>query len=293
MSLLPPALLQKLGRTRLAVQRAVASTGIGERRSRAIGSGIEFADHRDYQFGDDPRNLDPHLLGRLGRHYVRQYSVHQALSVTILLDTSRSMAFGSPPKFGFARSLAAGLAYAGLSGGDQVLVGAFAGDRVNWHPRLQGASRTATLMTWLDRLEAHGPTDLRQAIRAALPRIPSGRGLTILVSDWMGEGAAEALGALRAAGEEVLVIHVLAPEEVEPERLGTGEVRFVDGETGREIETTLGPGLHQWYRERFDEWIQQLRAQVRSSGGRYVQVRSDDDLESVFVRTFRREGLIG
>jgi uncharacterized protein (DUF58 family) len=293
MSLLPPALLQKLGRTRLAVLRAVASKGIGERRSRAIGGGIEFADHRAYQFGDDPRSLDPHLLARLGRHYVRQYSVHQALSVTVLLDTSRSMAFGNPPKLDFARSLAAGLAYAGLAGGDQVLVGAFTGDRVQWHPRLQGASRTATLMAWLGGLQAGGVTDLRRTVRTALPRIPSGKGLTILISDWMGDGALEALGALRASGEEVLVVHVLAPEEVEPELLGTGDVRFVDGETGMEIETTLDAGLHQWYRERLAGWVQQLKGQVRSSAGRYVQVRSDDDLESVFVRTFRREGLIG
>src|SRR5688572_19327830 len=99
MSLLPPTLLQKLGRTRLAVQRVLATGGTGERRSKALGSGIEFADHRAYQFGDDIRKLDPHLLARLGRHYVRQYSVSKALAVTILLDASRSMGYGKPPKF--------------------------------------------------------------------------------------------------------------------------------------------------------------------------------------------------
>jgi len=293
MSLLPPALLQKLGRTRLAVRRAVASAGIGERPSKSIGSGIEFADHRAYQFGDDTRNLDPHLLARLGRHYIRQYSVSQALSVTILLDMSRSMQSGQPPKFAFARSLAAGLAYAGLAGGDQVLVGAFSNGRVHWHPRLQGAERTAALMTWLTRLEAGGVTDLNQAVRLALQRIGQGGGLTIIVSDWLVEGVGEALGALRAAGQEVLAVHLLSPEEVEPERLGTGDVRFIDIESGQEIETTLDSGVHQWYREKLEEWGQELKDQIRSQQGRYLRVRSDDDLEQVFVRTWRREGVIG
>jgi uncharacterized protein (DUF58 family) len=293
MSLLPPALLQKLGRTRLAVRHATASTGIGERRSKAVGSGIEFADHRTYQFGDDIRQLDPHLLARLGRHYVRQYSVSQALPVTILLDTSRSMHCGQPSKFDFARSLAAGLAYAGLAGGDQVLVGAFSGGRVNWHHRLQGAARTANLMAWLGRLQSEGATDLHRAVRAALPRIGRAEGLTIIISDWFVDGIPEALTALRTTGQEIVAVHLLAPEEVEPERLGVGDVRFLDAETGHEIEATLDAGTHAMYRERLERWEAELRDQVRSRHGRYVRVRSDDDLEQVFLRDWRREGLIG
>jgi uncharacterized protein (DUF58 family) len=293
MSLLPPKLLQRLGRVRLAVRTVSAATGIGERRSRAIGSGLEFADHRTYQFGDDLRKLDPHLLARLGKHYVRQYSVSQALAVTILVDTSRSMEYGTPPKLDFARSIAAGLAYAGLSGGDQVLVGAFSGDRVTWHQRLQGAARTASLLGWLEKLESGGPTDLRRAARAALPRIRATEGLTILISDFFGEGASDAFLALRSASQEILAVHVLAPEEIEPERLGAGDVRFVDLESGAEFDTTLDSTLHQWYRDRLASWETELREQVRAQRGRYVRVRSDDDLERLFVREWRQEGLIG
>jgi len=292
MSLLPPTLLQKLGRTRLLVRHAGAATGIGERRSRAIGSGLEFADHRAYQFGDDIRNLDPHLLARLGRHYVRQYSVSQALAVTILIDTSRSMRSGIPSKFDFARSVAAGLAYSALSGGDQVLVGACSGGRIDWHPRIQGAERTAPLVGWLNRLAADGITDLRQTVRAAIPRLHA-EGLTIVISDWFVDGAAEALAALRHAHQEVLAVHVLSPEEAEPERLGTGDVRFIDAETGHEFETTLDAGMHRWYREKLEAWCGELREGVQSQRGRYFRVRSDDDLERLFVRTWRREGLIG
>ncbi|MSR21963.1 MAG: DUF58 domain-containing protein [Gemmatimonadetes bacterium] len=293
MSLLPPSLLQKLGRTRLQVQRAPASTGVGERRSKALGSGMEFADHRPYQFGDDIRHLDPHLHARLGRHYIRQYSTSQQLSVTILLDASRSMAYGDPPKFDFGRALAAGLAYAGLVGGDQVLVGVFADGGIRWHARIQGAMRTASLCSWLEGLHADGVTDLEQVVRSALPRIARVEGLTILISDWFVEGIPEALATLESAGQEVVAVHLLSPEEIEPERLGTGEVRFMDAELGNEMEMFLGRGLHQRYREELEAWSAELRAGVLAHRGRYLAARSDDDLELLLVRDWRLEGLLG
>jgi len=293
MTLLSPSFLQKLGRTRLGVRGVTASTGIGERRSRSVGSGIEFTDHRAYQFGDDTRKVDPHLLARLGRHYMRQYTVSQALQVTILLDASRSMLHGQPSKFEFGRKLAAALAYVGLSGGDEVLVGAFAKGRVEWHHRLQGAERTATLMSWLERLRPDGHTDFHRAIRAAIPRIGKTPGLTILISDWFSDGVSDALAALSTAGQEVLAIQLLAPEEVEPEKLGVGNVRLLEAETGHEVETTLSPELHRMYREKLESWTDELKAQVRFRGGRFVQIRSDDDMERMFLREWRREGLIG
>ncbi len=293
MTLLSPSFLQKLGRTRLGVRHVTPSTGIGERRSRTIGSGIEFADHRAYQFGDDTRKVDPHILARLGRHYVRQYSVSQALQVTVLLDSSLSMHYGEPNKFEFGRSLAAAFAYTGLSGGDQVLVGAFSRGRVDWYHRLQGAERTAPLMAWLSGLKPDGPTDLHRAIRAAIPRIGKVPGLTIIISDWFFDGVSDALGALSTSGQEILAIHLLSPEELEPEKLGTGNVVLMEAETGHEVETTLSPDLHRVYCEKLESWMEEVKAQVRFRGGRYLRVRSDDDLERLFLREWRREGLIG
>ena len=292
MSFLSPSFLQKIGRAKLAVRSVTASTGIGERQSRSVGSGIEFTDHRAYQFGDDTRKVDHHLLARLGKHYVRQYSVSQALRVTILLDSSRSMRIGKPSKFEFGRSLAAALAYAGLTGGDEVLVGAFTGHHVDWHHRLQGAERTATLLAWLSGLKADGATDFQRTVRAAIPRIGRVPGLTILISDWFFDGVSDALAALNSANQEVLAVHLLSPEELDPESLGTGNVRLIDAEVGHEVETTFTPDLHRQYREKLTSWSEELRAQVRFRGGRYVRVKSDDDLEHLFLREWRREGLI-
>jgi uncharacterized protein (DUF58 family) len=111
-----PRLLQSLRRSRLLVRSAKATTGIGERRSKAKGSGLEFLDYREYQPGDDVRHLDPHLFVRTGAHYVRQYAVYQQLPITIIVDGSASMNFSTPSKFDVAVGVASALAFIGLSG---------------------------------------------------------------------------------------------------------------------------------------------------------------------------------
>jgi uncharacterized protein (DUF58 family) len=291
MSLLAPALLQKLGRTRLRVRQAVASTGIGERRSRAKGAGMEFADHRVYQLGDDIRHLDQHVHARLGELHVKQFSVYQQLSVTILLDASASMAYGRPEKFGCAAALAAGLAYIALSGGDQVLVGAFSGEKLQWYSRLHGARRAAVLLGWLEGLRPHGDTDLSRTARGATPRLRR-NGLLIVISDWMAEGAEEALAVFQGLRQEVVGIHVLAPDELEPEQVGFGDVRFVDAESDQEVEASLDAAAYQRYREALRAWSTELKDQLQQRQGTYLPVRSDDDPERLFLRDWRVQGLI-
>src|SRR6266852_88773 len=136
--ILSPGLLTALMRSRLAVRRAHATIGIGERRSRGKGSGMEFMDHREYQPGDDVRHLDPHLYARTGGYFVRQYAVTRQLPIAIVVDGSASMNFGTPTKFDFARRLAAALAFAGLAGGDVIQAAVHSGGRLLWSPLVRG-----------------------------------------------------------------------------------------------------------------------------------------------------------
>ena len=114
-----PALLTSLMRSRLLVRQARATIGIGERRSRGKGAGMEFIDYREYQPGDDVRHLDPHLHARTGGYFVRQHAVYQQLPITIVVDGSASMNFGTPTKFDFACGLAAAELMLAAVGGDR------------------------------------------------------------------------------------------------------------------------------------------------------------------------------
>ena len=94
----------------------------GERRSRARGQSVEFADYRNYVHGDDFRYLDWNLYGRLDRLFLKLYEEERELPVRIFLDASESMTFGEPRKFDFARQVAAAIGYVALCGFDRVSV---------------------------------------------------------------------------------------------------------------------------------------------------------------------------
>ena len=291
MRLLPPLLLQKLSRSRLLTSWVTAASGVGEKRSRAKGAGIEFAEHRPYQVGDDIRYLDRHVFDRLGTNYIKQYEVYQQVPVTILLDGSVSMAYGQPQKWHCAMAIAAGFAYVALAGGDSVLVGVIRKGRVHWSSSVQGTGRAPRLFQWLEQQRPRGSTNLAATMHAVMPRL-HGQGLTFVISDWMFDGVENLLTSLRLAKQEVIGIHVLAPEEVEPERLGRGNVKLVDLEDGQEVEMALDPTFIEKYKRELQGWSDELKDKIYASRGRYLQVRSDDDLDRLFLRDWRNLGLI-
>src|SRR3954463_7310608 len=98
-ALLTPDLLRRLEQFQLLAARRAKSSSKGERRSKARGQSVEFADHRNYVAGDDFRYLDWNLFGRLDKLFVKLYEEERELPVTIYLDASESMNFGVPRKF--------------------------------------------------------------------------------------------------------------------------------------------------------------------------------------------------
>src|SRR6266536_4925947 len=121
-ALLTPELLRRLEQIQSPAARRAKSSARGERRSRARGQSVEFADYRNYSHGDDFRYLDWNLYGRLERLFVKLYEEERELPVRIFLDASESMTFGEPPKFDFARQVTAAIGYVALCGFDRVSV---------------------------------------------------------------------------------------------------------------------------------------------------------------------------
>src|SRR5689334_8158208 len=124
-ALLAPELLRRLEQFQLLAARRAKSSAKGERRSRARGQSVEFADYRNYTHGDDFRYLDWNLYGRLERLFLKLYEEERELPVRVFLDASESMTFGTPVKFDFARQVAAAVGYVALCGFDRVSVIAF------------------------------------------------------------------------------------------------------------------------------------------------------------------------
>jgi len=97
--------LKKLEYLSLVSKRVFRGQLLAQRRTMQMGGGIEFADHRDYAPGDDFRYLDWNVFMRLDELLLKRFQEEEDLHVYIFLDCSRSMAFGNPPKFDFARQV--------------------------------------------------------------------------------------------------------------------------------------------------------------------------------------------
>jgi uncharacterized protein (DUF58 family) len=282
-----PALLQSLARSRLLVRRAKATIGVGERRSQAKGSGMEFLDYRPYEPGDDLRYLDTHVFARTGAYFSRRHALYQQLPITIIVDGSASMNFGLPTKFDFARELASALAFVGLAGGDAVQAAVFAGERLHWLPWMRGTQRAPLIFNWFDRHRPYG-SGFGRGLADALPRIGH-RGLVILISDWWLD---QDVRSMSWPGGEIVAVQVVTHEELDPARHGVGRTRLVDAESGHEVELSIDGGVLHAYTAALRNWQEHLRAQMSYRHGRYFLVPADTKLEQLLLRDWRRVGFI-
>lgn len=287
---------RKLEQIMLAAPRVRSGAIKGERRSAKRGTSIEFADYRNYSPGDDLRRLDWNIYARLGRPLTKLYEDEEDLAVYLLIDASASMGGTDLPglptewnKFTFARRLLAGLAYVSLVSNDRLTVTALGGRGGQFGPA-RGRANGPRLLQYVNGLKAEGANDLNSALRELAVRM--GRpGLVILISDLFApNGFVDGLAALQAKGCEVVVLHLLAPDEIEPAL--TGDLRLMDVETGAPQEVSIDPGLHGLYMRRVTEWRSGIRAECRKRGIHYQFADTSTPWERLILSGLRREGVV-
>src|SRR5690242_20037667 len=183
MALFDSDFLKKLEYLSLVSKRVFRGQLLAQRRTMMLGGGIEFADHRDYTPGDDFRYLDWNVYARHDELLLKRFQEEEDLHVYIFLDVSRSMAFGKPPKFDFARQVAAALAYIALADLDRVAIVAFGGEIAADFPLTRGKARILSLLKFLENLESDGSvTDLARVASGFVHRTQR-RGLAVVISD--------------------------------------------------------------------------------------------------------------
>jgi uncharacterized protein (DUF58 family) len=279
------AFLRRLEQLELASRRLTAGRMKGERRSTKRGQSVEFADYRNYTHGDDLRQLDWNVYARLEKLFIKLFVEEEDVTVHVLVDASASMNFGDPNKLDFARRAAAALAYLGLAHLDRVSV-AFLGDGHASSLRpLRGKGRVFEVFRFLSEPRAERLTGLATAAREYAGRL-RGSGPLLLISDLMDPGYLDALRDLAGTRCQLSVLHVLAPEELDPDV--PPDARLVDSETSQGIEVTGDDDLVDRYRTRLAEWQAEITAFVTRRGGSYVTVPSDLDLADLLFDVLRR-----
>jgi len=289
-SLLSPEILRHLEQFQLLAARRAKSSARGERRSKARGQSVEFADYRNYVAGDDLRYLDWNLYGRLERLFLKLYEEERELPVRIFLDASESMAFGDPRKFDFARQVAAAIGYVALCGFDRVTVVPFGDNPENVMTAgalraVRGRKSSLQFFRNLAQLTAKGSATLNDTLRRGAIEARQA-GVAIVLSDFLDPaGYDKGLMALVGRGFQVNAVQILSPEELAPTTFG--DLRLVDSETGAMQEVTFGKFRLNAYQHAVQNFIQKLREFTASRGINFFSVSSAMPVEQLLLKQLR------
>ncbi len=283
--LLSSEFLTQLERLAIVSRRAFRGRMRGERKSPRKGMSVEFSDYRQYGVGDDLRYVDWNIYGRLDRLYLKLFVDEEDLCLHLLLDGSGSMSFGEPSKLRYAARLAAALGFVGLVNHERVGV-AVVRDRMaeGWNPT-RGRGQLLSLLDFAARLRAGGPTGLSEGLAAYALRSREA-GVAVLISDLLDPVGYEAgLKALLERRFDVHVIHVLAPEEMNP--ILAGDLRLTDAETGEMRDLTMDGEAMGDYRQRLGEFLGRAESFCRASEIAYHRVTTDTPVEEMLLRQLK------
>lgn len=288
--MLNPEFLSKLEQLRIQCQQPFRGKFRGDRRSLNRGTGVEFADYRLYEHGDDLRYLDWNVYARLEKLFIKLFQADEELSVSILIDTSRSMDFGDPTKLVYAKQIAEALGYIALSNSDRVALYTIADQLFSALPSIYGKSQYSRLQKSLTTIDAGGTTHLTECLKH-LAAHQQQAGVAIILSDFLDSaGYTEGINSLLGRGFALILIHVQCLEEIEPPP--SGEWRLEDAETGETKEITINEETIEHYRNRQKEFCENLHRFCTTRGIGYVRISTDVSFESVILRDLQRAGFV-
>lgn len=261
-----PKVLARIGNLELVARSVVDGFINGLHRTSVFGASVDFAEHRGYVAGDDIRRMDWRLFARTDRFYIKEYEADSNANFSVLLDVSKSMAFGSDgvTKLEYAKMLAGCLTYLVHRQRDRVGLVAFDDDVVEHVP--PSARHMDTVLHVLDRVKPAKPGNLAAPLKKVAEHFAR-RGMLVVISDLYEEPDAimEAIGPLRFRGNDLIVFHVLDRAELE---FGFNEASaFEDLESGEQM-----PIVPQALR---DEYQKMIRAHIEAISQRCSASRID------------------
>jgi len=279
---LDPSILSSISSLDLVAKTVVDGFVSGLHRSPDFGFSQEFAEYRAYAQGDDLRHVDWNLFARTERCYLKRYEGETNSQLMILLDASNSMQYGSrdPVKADYARYIAASLFYLAIRNQrDAAGIIVFDDEVRDYVQPSTRQGQLARLVAALHRAEPRARTDFSKPLRhfqALLHR----RGIVIVISDFYEEPEVivRGLEPLRFRGNDVVLFHILDPQEIRP--VLKSPAILVDLESNQKIEV-VPEYVNSTYRAKIQEHITHLRSRAQAAGLEYQLVRTDQPLDTV------------
>ncbi len=278
---LDPAVLAGISSLDLVAKTVVDGFVAGLHRSPDFGFSQEFAEYRAYTPGDDLRHVDWNLFARTERCYLKRYRGETNSQLTVLLDASNSMEYtsGPPKKMDYARFIAASLFYLAIHNQRD------AAGLIVFDEQVRDIVRPSTrpgqlgrLFAALERAEPHARTDFAKPLHH-FQELLHRRGIAIVISDFYEdpETIVRTIEPLRFRGNEVVLFHILDPQEIRP--VLKSSAILVDLETEQKIEV-VPEYAKTSYRAKIDAHIERLSSRTRAAGMDYQLLVTDQPLDA-------------
>ena len=280
---LDPAVVARLGTLELKARTVVEGFISGLHRSPFKGFSVEFAEYRQYIHGDDLSTIDWKVYARSDRHFIKKFEEETNLHCQLIVDVSGSMSYGSRgiSKFEYAACLAASLGYLMNRQRDAVGMTAFSDHIVDALPSSTRPGHLRNLLIALDRLHVGSRTDVAKPLHQIADAMTR-RGMVVLISDLLDDPGAVIRGLkhFQYRGSDVLVFHVLDPDEIEfPFDRAT---RFEDLETGDELVAVPG-AVRDHYLKQMGGLIDRYRRELGAAGIDYQLLNTSEPLEMALL----------
>ena len=277
---LDPAVLASISSLDLVAKTVVDGFVSGLHRSPDFGFSQEFAEYRAYSPGDDLRHVDWNVFARTERAYLKRYRGETNSLLTVLLDASSSMSYSSHAvnKMDYARFVAASLFYLAIQNQRDAAGLIVFDDEIRSYIRpAMRQGQLHHLLSGLEQAEPRARTDFAKPLhhfQSFLRR----RGMVVFISDFYEspERIVRTIEPLRFHGNEVILFHVLDPQELRPNFQEPS--LLVDMETDERIEVTPDYARKE-YAQRIEAHVKDLRDRTRGAGMDYHLLRTDQPLD--------------
>jgi len=286
----------KLETVGLYVQASMEGYFGGRHRVNKYGNTVEFADFREYTFGDDLRRIDWNLYGRFEKHFIRLFVDERQMFTQVFLDCSASMMKPDRRKAVCAMQAAAGIGFLSVKNMDKtsikLIYGGFADDFCSI---VTGKETFFHAATGFEGLEFRGCADITAAVTGCR-NLGSNDGLTVIISDFLTENDwKKAVDYLLYRKRQVMMIQILSPEDINP--LYNGKVRLIDTEAesendGRIMKMRISRAAYKAYMQALDDYAEEIKSFCVSRGVFFISVSSGDPIEKLFFEKIYRTGAI-
>ena len=268
----------------------------GKHLVSTYGQTVEFSDFREYQLGDDIRRIDWNLYSRFEKYFLKLFTDERQMHVQIFLDASASMGKAIPQKANYAVATAAALGFLAVSNMDKVSFHIMKENHAeNPYGTIVGKNAFFRAISELEKVEFNEDVDIEACVTGC-PNTGSNNGLSVIISDVCTESSwKKAVDYLCYKKRQVLLIQVLAPEEVEPTydgRVSLIDAESVDASDPRNMKLRINRSLQAAYAEALKDFKQEIKDFCAKRGVDFLSVETDAAIERVLFGELLKVGIM-